>query len=143
MSHPKRKHLLGIGIIAFALQACSLSTPAPRTLPEHTVAEYWKNNNATNIGYYIVADKSLTEEEARSIITYYQNEEEGYKLINIWVFCDKTYAAQMFLNDIFATDDKFFSHVLYWYQTGEWSSAGTIFQTKPDESYPTFGSACK
>ena len=39
--------------------------------------------------------------------------------------------------------DEVFKHIMYWYQTGEWSSSGVIFMTEPDVDYPTFGMACK
>ena len=140
---PKAGRILGLGIFALAFSACSLSTPVPGSLPEHTVNDYWQDDEATNISYFIVADKSLAEDEARSIIEHYQNEEEGYKLINIWIFCDPTYAEQRYLNEALATDEKFYSYVMYRYQAGEWSTEGTVFQSKANKAHPAFGSACQ
>jgi hypothetical protein len=117
------------------------SSPAP-DLPPHAINDFWSNDSKTNLAYFIVADKSLTEDEAKTIINHYEAKHKGFILINIWIYCDTTYAYQKYLDDPSVTDDQFFSHVLYWYQTGEISNAGTLFQTKADDAYPTFGSSC-
>ena len=94
----------------------------------------------------MVADKNLTKQDAEKIIEYYSDihiKQKGYKLINIWIFCDNTHAYYDVLNDSTVSDNEFYSHVLYWYQTGAWSSEGLIFVTEPTVAYPTFGTACK
>lgn len=144
--------VVGLVLFTFSLIGCFvvivLFRNQPTTasnLPPYTVNDV-SDNGKTNVAYFLVADKSLTQQEAERIIAHYKNEHidrDGYLLINIWIFCDTTYANYSVLNDPTISDDEFYSHILYWYQTGEISSAGTIFQTKADGDYPTFSSACR
>lgn len=115
-------------------------------LPAHSVNDFWDNGNGTNFTYFIVADKSMTRQEAEALITYYKDKHEGFKLINIYIYCDERYASVEFWD---AKDysggfgEEVFKYIMYWYQTGEWSKSGGFFMTKPNDDYPTFGSACK
>jgi hypothetical protein len=123
-----------------ALLACITTS---KSLPTHTVNDFWDNGKGTNFAYFIVADKSLTDEEAKTIISYYEDKHPRYKIINIWIFCDSTYAEEKYLNDNSVSDSQFFSHVMYWYMAGEWTNVGKSLQTEPDSTLPTFRSACK
>jgi hypothetical protein len=120
-----------------------LSTPNPH--PAHNVNDFWDNGKGTNFAYFIVADKSLMEEEAETIIQQYQDKHRGYKLMNILIFCDEVYADFIYLDAIGYTDpgDEIVKHIMYWSMSGEWASSGGFFKTKPDVSYPTFGVECK
>ncbi len=139
----QQKEIFGIAILALALLACLISTATSSSLPAHTVNDFWDNGKGTNFAYFIVADKSLTEEDANRLISYYQDRRPGYKIMNIWIFCDDTYADEKYLNDNSVSDDQFFSHVMYWSLSGEWTNVGTSLQTKADNDLPTFRSACK
>lgn len=165
--------LIGGGIFGFALIGCfilillfanrpasqatniPLSTPTTMTNtftsrygtpPQHTVGDYWDNGKGTNFAYFLVADKSITREEAETLITYYMREHRGFKLINIYIFCDGFYADVKYWESMDFSGglgDIVFQHIMYWYQGGEWASSGRTFMTEPDVDYPTFGSSCK
>ena len=164
--------LAGMGIFLVALAGCiallllysnqSVSPatkiiPTPTTMtqiftrrygvpPEHKVNDFWDNGKGTNFAYFIVADKSLTREEAETLITYYEREHRESKLINIFIYCDALYADVKYWDAMDYSGglgDEVFKHIMYWYQSGEWSSSGRIFMTEPNVDYPTFGNACK
>ncbi len=116
------------------------------TPPDHKVGDYWDNGKGTNFAYFIVADKSLTLEDAETLITHYLGEHRGFKLINIYIYCDGLYADVQYWDAMDYSGgigDEVFKHIMYWYQSGEWSSSGRIFMTEPNVDYPTFGMACK
>lgn len=135
--------LLCIGCVFVAIILTKVFAPTEISLPPHTVNDYWDNGKGTNFAYFIVADKSLTEEQAKAIISSYEDKHRGYTIINIFIFCDATYAKYKYLNDLSVTDNQFFSHVLYWYMAGTATNVGMSLQSKPDNSLPTFRSACK
>ena len=134
--------LVGYIAIVLLFRNQPVASPAPN-LPPHTVNDYWDTGKGINFAYFIVADKSLTKEEAKRIIAYYENKHPDYKILNIWIFCDTVYANEKTINDDSITDDQFFSHVLYWYLAGELTNVGMSFISDPSEGYPTLGSACK
>jgi len=147
--------LAGLGVLAFGLISCliiligsnglskSASTATEIQLPSHIVNDYWDNGKGTNFAYFIVADKSLTKEDAMRLITYYENQSKGYKIINVWVFCDTVYANQKAIDDLTITDEQFFRHVLYWYLAGESTNVGKLLTSYPSQDYPSIGSACR
>lgn len=119
--------------------------PKSNSSPTHKVNDIWDNGKGTNYALFIVADKSLTAPEAKTLIEFYKYKYRGYKLINIYIFCDETYADYQYMDamDYHDPGDEIFKHVMYWYQTGEWSSSGIIFVSSPTVDYPTTGNACK
>lgn len=166
MHRPKQKRIFGMtylqigiltgfGILLFGAIGClailigsnrltesaSIATEVP--LPSHVVNDRWDNGKGTNFAYFIVADKSLTKEEAMKLIAHYENESKGYKIINIWIFCDAVYAKQQAIDDSTISDEEFFRHVLYWYMAGEWTNVGKSLTSYPSQDYPSIGSACR
>lgn len=147
--------LAGLGLFALGAIAClvillgsnslskSASTFTEIPLPPHVVHDYGDNSQGTNFAYFIVADKSLSEDEAMKIISYYENQNRGYKIINIWIFCDPVYANQEALDDLTVTDEQYFRHVLYWYLAGELTNVGRSLTSYPSQDYPSMGSACR
>lgn len=131
---------------AFMGQTFSPS-PQPQSdlaaLPKHTVNDYQDNGKGTNLVYVIVADKSLTEEDAKKIITYYENKHPGYIIMNIWIFCDSTYAAVKYVNGVIYSDDPYLSHVMYWLMASKLGTEKRWFHSGPDTDFPAFRSACK
>lgn len=116
------------------------------TPPDHKVNDYWDNGKGTNFAYFIVADKSLTREDAETIITHYLGEHRGFKLINIYIYCDARYADVQYWDAMDYSGglgDEVFKYIMFWYQSGEWSSSGRVFMTESDVDYPTFGMNCK
>lgn len=150
VSITKRPFLAFIGMLTIALLACSGSaTSEPLPLPNFTINDV-SDNGRTNVAYFIVADVSLTRQEAEEIINVYKEKHidgMGYLLINIYIFCDATYADYEHLNEMELAgglgDAEYFEHLLYWYQTGEMSSEGLLFISGPTVDFPTFGNACK
>ena len=140
-----------------ASQTINISVPSPTfppatfvdrygTPPNHTVGDYWDNGKGNNFAYFLIADKSISLEGAETLITYYKQKHPGFKLINIYIFCDGLYADVKYWDAMDFSGglgDEVCKHIMYWYQTGEGSSSGVIFMTEPDVDYPTFGMACK
>lgn len=166
--------LAGGGIFAFAMIGCffiillyenqvatipatkiPLSTPTSipvtfvdryGTPPNHSVGDYWDNGKGNNFAYFLVVDKSISLDEAETLITYYKQKHPGFKLINIYIFCDDLYSDFKFWDAMDYSGglgDEIFKHIMFWYQTGQWSSSGVIFMTEPNVDYPTFGLACE
>ena len=164
--------LVGGGILAFTIIGCltiiflfanrpatipttnlvstpnSISTTIAMNVPvpAHRVGDYWDNGKGTNFAYFIIADKSITEDDAKAIIKHYQDEHKGYKLMNIYIFCDELYADYKYwdvMDYSGGLGDEIFKHVMYWLMSGEWTSSGGIFMTEPNRDYPTFGMDCK
>ena len=163
--------LAGGGILAFAIIGClaiillfanrpattpatnsvSTPTPIPTTValnipvPAHRVGDYWDNGKGTNFAYFIITDKSITEEDAKAIIKHYQDKHRGYKLINIYIFCDGLYTDFKYWDAMDYSGglgDEIFKHVMYWSMSGEWASSGGLYITEPNVDYPTFGKEC-
>lgn len=136
----------GALVMSFIGQTFS-SSPQPQsnlgTLPKHTVNDYQDNGKGTNFVYVIVADKSLTEENAKKIISYYENKHPDYKIINIWIFCDSTYAAVKYVNGVQYSDSPYLSHVMYWLMATKLGKPERYFHSGPDVDFPAFRSACK
>lgn len=112
-------------------------------LPKHTVNNYQSNDIGTNFVYVIVADKSLTEDDAKKIISYYENKHPDYKIMNIWIFCDNTYATLKYVNGIQYSDSPYLRHVMYWLFATKLSKSERWFHSGPDTDFPAFRSACK
>lgn len=132
---------LGVGIRFMGQMFLPSSNLA--ALPKHTVNDYQGNSKETNFVYAIVADKSLTEEDAKKIISYYENKHPGYKIMNIWIFCDSTYAAVKYVNGVQNSDDPYLSHVMYWLMATKLGTGERWFYSGPDTDFPAFRSACK
>jgi hypothetical protein len=155
MTHLQVGILTGLGVLVFGVIGClailvgsnrlaettTVATEDP--LPQHTVNDYWDNGKGTNFAYFIVADKSLTKEEAMKLITHYENQSKSYKIINVWIFCDAVYANQEAIDDLTVSDEQFFRHVLYWYISGEETNVGKSLTSYPSQVYPSIGSACR
>jgi hypothetical protein len=113
------------------------------SLPPHTVNDYYFDNGNV-IDYYIVVDKSFSKDDAMKLINYYEGQNSGYYVLNVIFFCDKTYATEKIIHQSSVSENEYYAHVLYWYQTG---TPGTKFLndiTNPDlANYPTLGSACR
>lgn len=138
--------LLGGLVMRFMGQTFSPSLQPQSSLaalPKHTVNDYQDNGKGTNFVYVIVADKSLTEEDAKKIISYYENKHPDYKIMNIWIFCDSTYAAVKYVNGVQYSDDPYLSHVMYWLMATKLGKGERWFHSGPDTDFPAFRSACK
>lgn len=112
-------------------------------LPDHTVSDYQSNDSGTGVVYVIVADKSLTEEDAKKIISYYENKHPSYKIMNVWIFCDNTYAGVKYVNGVQYSDSPYLSHVMYWSMSNKLGKGDRWFHSGPDADFPAFRSACK
>ena len=135
--------ILGLMLLSACILVILIAVIAinSNSLPSHTVNDIYDTGKL--VDYYIVVDKSLSKDDAMKLINYYQGQHSGYYALNIIFFCDKTYAAEKFVQSS-VPESEIYAHMLYWYQTG---SPGTKFLndiTNPDfTDYPTFGSACK
>ena len=120
--------------------------PSSNSLPAHVVNDM-ADNGKTNVVYFIVADKSLNENEAKMIIEYYEGKHEGYKIINIFVFCDTAYADYDHFEELEAAgepnDAQYWTHLSYWYYRYDWNNLQTDFITGPTVDFPSFGNACR
>jgi hypothetical protein len=135
---------LSLGYFVFG-NLSTASTESP-PLPLYTVSDF-ADNGRTNVVYFIVADKSLTDGDAKNIIELYENKHKGYKIINIFIFCDAEYADYEHFEELEAAgepnDAQYWTHLLYWYYRYESNDLQTDFITGPTGDLPVFGNACK
>ena len=91
---------------------------------------------------FIVADKSITKEDAMNIINYYSEQYYYEKVFNIEIFCDYTYADQKYVWDpvysLTVSGEEIEAHIMYRYLRGkdEW------FRSR-EELPEYYGTACK
>ena len=114
----------------------STAQTPPTPVPPHQLNEVWRSGKS--VWLFIVVDGALTEQEARTIIEFYEPQYADAVVLNIDLFCDATYAHHSIVDDPSITDSQFYAHTLYSYMTGK--LADHSFRT-PSE--PGMGTACK
>lgn len=89
---------------------------------------------------FVVADKSITKEDAANIINYYSKQYKYEDVFIIEIFCDYTYADQKWVWDPAYTvsNEELEAHIMYAYHRGkdEW------FRSR-EELPENYGTACK
>jgi hypothetical protein len=124
-------------------------TSSDESLPPHIVNDLRDNPRIQNFNavYFIVADKSLSEQDGKTIVEYYMKKLKDYEIVNIYIFCDSTYADYEhyaeFEMAIESADSAYWTHLLYWYYRWSGTDLQTGFVTRSTSDVPIFGDACK
>lgn len=124
------------GVLGYYLLSAD-NKNAEKALFPHVVNDISVKNSTW---LFVVADKSITKEDAMNIINYYSEQYKYEDVFNIEIFCDYTYADQKWVWDPAYTvsNEELEAHIMYKYLRGkeEW------FVSR--EEFPeNYGTACK